>query len=148
MKRLLLVVLILGCTLSVVPDTLAKDKGDLDTALTYYNSGRFREAAQYLREYVDQRPDPKGYYLLGYALYKLKRFGEAEECFNQAYLIDPSFSPERSGLPKSPVKGKRHRHMKTHKRHAAAAAKEKPASADEPPKKEVEKPAPSATSAP
>lgn len=107
MKRLLLAVLILGFVLSIVPDSFAKNKGDLDTAIKYYHSGRFREATKYLREYVEQRPDPKGYYLLGYSLYKLKSFGEAEECFRQAYLIDPEFSPEKSGLPAPPVKKKR-----------------------------------------
>jgi tetratricopeptide (TPR) repeat protein len=109
MKRLLLAVLIMGCVLSFVSVALAQDKGDFNRAMKYYSSGRFHEAAKYLREYVERRPDPKGYYLLGYSLYKLKRFGEAEEYFGQAYLIDPAFSPERNGLPKSPVKKKRHK---------------------------------------
>jgi tetratricopeptide (TPR) repeat protein len=147
MKRLLLVVLILGCTLSVVPNSLAKDAGDLDTAIQLYNSGKFGEAVNYLREYVDQRPDPKGYYLLGYALYKLKRFDEAEEYFNQAYLIDPAFSPEASGLPKSPVKGKRHK-SKVHDPAAAVTPpQETIASTDEPSKKESEEPASAAVPA-
>src|SRR5512147_1114027 len=101
MKRLLLVAFILGVALCGAGETLAADT-DLDKALAYYHTGRFGEAARYLQEYVDQRPDPKGYYLLGYALYKLKRFSEAEDYFAQAYLIDPTFSPERAGLPKPP----------------------------------------------
>lgn len=106
MKRLLLVVLTLGFILGVVADARAEDKSNLKKALSYYHSGKFKEAVKYLGDYVEQSPDPAGYYMLGYALYKLKRFDEAEDFFSQAYLIDPNFSPEHSGLPQRPARKK------------------------------------------
>jgi hypothetical protein len=35
---------------------------------------------------------------MGYALYKLRKFNESTEYFRETYLIDPTFSPVKSGL--------------------------------------------------
>src|SRR5512147_70272 len=102
MKKALLVILTLGLILGVVSEALAQDNSDFKKALSYYHRGKFKEAVKYLGDYVDNKPDPAGYYLLGYALYKLKKFDEADDYFRQAYLIDPNFSPEHAGLPKRP----------------------------------------------
>lgn len=64
----------------------------------------FKSAAAYLKEYVDLKPDPGAYYLLGYSTYLLSKKAvgekkrllgiEAADYFNEAYLIDPGFSPK------------------------------------------------------
>ncbi len=63
------------------------------SAIEYYRKGNFQKAEELLKEYVQQVPDAEAYYLLGYCLYKLKRFDEANKYFKEAYLIDPNFSP-------------------------------------------------------
>lgn len=64
----------------------------------------FKSAAAYLKEYVDLKPDPGAYYLLGYSTYLLSKRAvgekkrllgiEAADYFNEAYLLDPGFSPK------------------------------------------------------
>lgn len=71
----------------------AKVDAEYDTALKYYNSGKFDEAVRYLREYVQKSPDASAYYLIGYALYKLGKYDEAMRYFEDAYLVNPEFSP-------------------------------------------------------
>ncbi|HYA12483.1 MAG TPA: DUF5684 domain-containing protein [Thermodesulfovibrionales bacterium] len=81
---------------------LAETDPEYDKALTYYNSGKYKEAIMLLKEYVEKKPEPAAYYRIGYALYKLKKFDEADEYFKMAYLIDPQFSPVKYGLPEYP----------------------------------------------
>ncbi len=71
---------------------------EYDAALNDYYRGHFKDAVVRLKAYVERKPDPVAYYLIGYSLYKLRRFREATEYFNEAYLIDPNFSPEQLGL--------------------------------------------------
>ncbi len=80
--------------------TFANIDSEYEKALSYYNKGKFKEAAEILQEYVKHKPDSEAYYRTGYALYKLKRFDEADEYFRQAYLIDPNFSPQQAGISK------------------------------------------------
>ncbi len=63
------------------------------SAIQHYRKGNFHKAEELLREYVKEVPDAEAYYLLGYCLYKQKRFDEASKYFKEAYLIDPNFSP-------------------------------------------------------
>lgn len=67
---------------------------NLEKGLKYYGKRDFRRAEANLEKYVSEVPDPVGYYLLGYAEYKLKKFGEARGHFSEAYLIDPDVSPK------------------------------------------------------
>lgn len=69
-------------------------------ALQAYYGGHFRKAVKDLKGYVSERPDAGAYYLIGYGLYKLRKYKEATEYFDQAYLIDPTFSPEKIGFNK------------------------------------------------
>jgi TolA-binding protein len=41
-----------------------------------------------------EKPDPYAYYLMGYALYKMKRHSESAKYFQEAYTIDPTISPK------------------------------------------------------
>lgn len=74
----------------------------------YFNKD-YGAAVKHLKEYVAGTPDAKGYYLLGYASYELKRkegrskgrsnfWGDTETAryFKEAYLLDPDFSPRTS----------------------------------------------------
>jgi hypothetical protein len=96
---LVIVLLLLFATVSGAAVT---DDKEFRTGLKYYNSKNYKAAVKQFREYVDSKPDPAAYYLLGYSLYKLGRFGEADEYFSQAYFIDPEFSLEKAGLIKKP----------------------------------------------
>jgi hypothetical protein len=81
---------------------LAEMDAEYEKALTYYNSGKYKEAIDLLNNYVQTKPEPSAYYRIGYALYKLKKFNEADEYFKMTYLIDPMFSPQQYGLPERP----------------------------------------------
>ena len=76
-----------------VPDDIEFRRG-----LKFYNSKNYKAAVKQLQEYVKNKPDPTAYYLIGYSLYELGKFSEANEYFSQAYLIDPEFSLEKVGL--------------------------------------------------
>lgn len=74
-----------------------------EKALKYYNSGKYQEAVDLLKNYIQTKPEPSAYYRIGYALYKLRNFSEADEYFKMTYLIDPMFSPVAHGLPELPA---------------------------------------------
>jgi tetratricopeptide (TPR) repeat protein len=86
-------------SLLVVAGTVFADT-EYDAALKDYAGRNYREAVIRLQAYVEKKPDPAAYYLLGYSLYELGRLNEAAANFDQAYLVDPSFSPEKLGLAK------------------------------------------------
>jgi hypothetical protein len=66
---------------------------DYDKGLKYFYSGNYEEAARYLKNYVKENPKASVYYKIGYSLYELGRHDEAHTYFEQAYLIEPEFSP-------------------------------------------------------
>ena len=74
------------------------DDQNFRAGLKYYNSKNYKAAVKQFREYLANKPDPCGYYLTGYALYKLGRLSESEDNFREAFLIDPQFSLEKAGL--------------------------------------------------
>jgi hypothetical protein len=100
MKKLVFVVLMVFALSAVYDTTFAAENSEYSKALKYYNSKKFKEAVELLKEQVQKNPTPSGYYLLGYALYKLGKFEEANEYFKEAYLLDPEFSLEKAGLIK------------------------------------------------
>lgn len=77
---------------------LAETDAEYDKALKYYNSRKYNEAATLFKEYVKKKPEASAYYRIGYSLYKLRKYKEADEYFKMAYLIDPMFSPQQIGL--------------------------------------------------
>lgn len=129
MKRSIFV-LVLIFLLAMAASAFARTEGEYETALKLYYSGKYKEAVDYLREYVSTNPDPSAYYLIGYSLYKLGKFNEAAQYFEQAYLIDPNFSPEESGLSEKFPQGLP---APKHKKRASPAKKK---SVGEAPKKE------------
>jgi hypothetical protein len=82
--------------------SLAETDSEYDKAIQLYNSKKYTEAIRLLKEYVEKKPDASAYYRIGYALYKLRKFNEADKYFEMAYLIDPIFSPKKFGLPELP----------------------------------------------
>ena len=81
--------------LSIVSGVLyAKTETEYEKAIRYYNSGKYKEAVEIFKDYIKVKPVAPAYYRIGYALYELGQYDEANKYFKQAYLIDPSFSPE------------------------------------------------------
>ena len=101
MKKTGLIIVLLLLFAAVSGAAVSDDK-EFRTGLKYYNSKNYKAAVKQFREYVETKPAPAAYYLLGYSLYKLGRFSEADEYFSEAYFIDPEFSLEKSGLIKKP----------------------------------------------
>jgi TolA-binding protein len=98
MKKAAFFVMVLFLVSAVPLAAAAQEDKEYRTALKHYNSKHYKEAARIFKEYVNRKPDPSAYYLIGYSLYELGKFKEAEENFQQAYLIDPEFSLEKAGL--------------------------------------------------
>jgi hypothetical protein len=94
MKRAVyLITMFLSLFLLSVP-IFADNNTDYDKAMKYYNAGKFSDAVKIFKEYIENKPDPAAYYRLGYSLYELGKYSEANKYFQDAYLINPSFSPE------------------------------------------------------
>jgi len=66
---------------------------DLQKATQYYNKGQYEKAIPLLQKYVEKKPDPKAFYMLGYSLYKLGRHEEARKYFKESFLVEPEYSP-------------------------------------------------------
>jgi hypothetical protein len=101
MKKIAFFIL-LSFSILMSSDVIAKPDTEYEKAMQYYNKGNYKEASVLLKDYVKHRPDPVAYYHTGYALYKLKQFDEANEYFKQAYIIDPSFSPQAGVIKEQP----------------------------------------------
>lgn len=69
------------------------EESPYDNAMHAYLKKDFKTAVKYLKEYVEKKPDPYAYYLLGYALYKMKKHPESVKYFQEAYVLDPTISP-------------------------------------------------------
>ncbi|NOY63828.1 MAG: tetratricopeptide repeat protein [Nitrospirae bacterium] len=89
----LLLTLLLFSSITIV-DLHAQTSGDYERALKLYKDKRFSDAAEILQRYIQEKPTPSAYYLLGYALYKMGKHSEAMKYFKEAYLLDPDFKPE------------------------------------------------------
>ncbi|HJP17574.1 MAG TPA: tetratricopeptide repeat protein [Nitrospinota bacterium] len=70
-------------------DGLIKNKDDLIKAISYFNKGNYSEAVRLFDPYLEKEPDPKVYFLKGYALYKMSNFNESLDSFKEAYAINP-----------------------------------------------------------
>lgn len=90
--KILFASMALVAALMVSPAAFAAN-GDYEKGVKYYFKKDYKKAVVYLEKSVARKPDPKAYYFLGYASYKLKKFDEANRYFQEAYLIDPNISP-------------------------------------------------------
>jgi tetratricopeptide (TPR) repeat protein len=73
---------------------------DYASGVSLYKKQNYRECIRHLQAHAETTPDPRAYYLMGYASYKLGDFAGAREYFRKAYLIDPNFRPASLGLRK------------------------------------------------
>ena len=87
---------------AAVSGAVVTDDEEFRAGLKHYNNKNYKAAVVQFKLYVERKPDPIAYYLIGYSLYELGRFSEAEEYFSEAYFIDPEMSPEKAGLIKEP----------------------------------------------
>ncbi len=98
MKKVTFAMMVLFVFFAVSDTTLATTNTEYETALHYYYSGKYQDAIKLFKNYVDEKPDSSAYYYIGYALYKIGKYSEANKYFKKAYLIDPMFSPIQ-GMP-------------------------------------------------
>jgi hypothetical protein len=97
----ILIAIIIIVTFSVASETFPADSNtEYQKALQYYNSRKYKEAVRLFKEYAKKKPDATVYYRIGYALYQLREFDEANRYFREAYLIEPGFSPGPVSPPK------------------------------------------------
>ncbi len=84
----------------LIPFTVSKATADNDytAGLSFYIKGDFRSSIEHLKAYIEKNPDPRAYYLIGYASYKLEDYSTAIKYFNEAYSIDPDFDPSTINL--------------------------------------------------
>jgi len=94
MKKVIYILAILFAFSIISGVVLAKTETEYDKAVRYYNTGKYREAVEIFKDYIKTKPEAPAYYRIGYALYELGEYAEANQYFQQAYLIDPSFSPD------------------------------------------------------
>ena len=95
MKKLALSIVFFVLSAAVASGTVPEEDKDFQSGVQYYKGKNYEAAVIQFKEYVDKNPDPSAYYMIGYSMYKLGKFSEADEYFSEAYLIDPEFSPEK-----------------------------------------------------
>ncbi len=77
----------------------AAQENTYEKAWKAYVKKDYKTAVAYLKEYVEKKPDPFAYYLLGYSYYKLKKPDESAKYFREAYTLDPNISPVPEKAP-------------------------------------------------
>ena len=101
MKKVALIVALFMLLAAISGEAALKDDKEFRAGLKYYNSKNYKEAVKRFKEYTAKKPDPAAYYLIGYSLYKLGKFSEADDYFREAFFIDPDFSLKKVGLVKN-----------------------------------------------
>jgi tetratricopeptide (TPR) repeat protein len=96
MKTLGSAILILALVLAFSSVSMAQD---LSKAYSLYFQGKMKEAIKIMEEYVAEHPDAKVLYFIGYSYYELKNWKMARKYFEEAYLIDPNFTPIPQKMP-------------------------------------------------
>lgn len=73
---------------------------DYAAGVSSYKKQHYAECIRELRVYTEKTPDPRAYYLMGYASYKLRDYSAAQEYFKKTYLLDPNFGPSSLEIKK------------------------------------------------
>jgi TolA-binding protein len=63
-----------------------------DKGIHAYLKKDFGASVKYFKEYIEKKPDPYAYYLLGYASYEIKKYPDSRKYFEEAYSLDPAIS--------------------------------------------------------
>ena len=98
MKKVALIVALFMVFAVISGEAALQDDKEFRAGLKNYNSKNYKEAVKHFKEYTAKKPDPAAYYLIGYSLYKLGKFSEADDYFKEAFFVDPDFSLEKAGL--------------------------------------------------
>jgi tetratricopeptide (TPR) repeat protein len=61
--------------------------------LIVYYKGEKEAAIKMMEEYVQDNPDPRVYYFLGYAYYEMEEMDKANKYFTEAYRLKDFYSP-------------------------------------------------------
>ena len=86
----------------LVPTGLwAEELFDLNAAEAHFQKGlQYYFQKQYpagIREFEEtlriNPDDARGYYFLGYSYYQLREMGKAQEAFDEAYRLNPQYTP-------------------------------------------------------
>lgn len=96
---------LLAWVLLAPPSALAEELFDLNASQTHFQNGlqyyfqnQYPAAIQEFEEALGFNPDDaRSYYFIGYAYYRLGEMEKAQEAFDQAYQLNPQYSP----IPKS-----------------------------------------------
>jgi len=95
MKKVSILLIMVFALFSVSDTVFANADNKYETALHYYYKGQYKEAIKLFKDYSKEKPDSSVYYYIGYALYKTRKFDEANKYFKMSYLLDPMFSPKQ-----------------------------------------------------
>lgn len=95
MKKVSVLVIMFFALCAVSDTILANANNEYETALNYYYQGKYKEAIRLFKDYANKKPNSSVYYYIGYALYKTRKFDEANKYFKMTYLLDPMFSPKQ-----------------------------------------------------
>src|SRR4030065_2113538 len=90
MKTLGLAILVLALVFTLSSVCPAQD---LSKAYSLYYQGKMKESIKIMEDYVAEHPDARVLYFIGYSYYELKNMKMARKYFEEAYLIDPNFTP-------------------------------------------------------
>jgi Tfp pilus assembly protein PilF len=86
--------------------TGAEELFDLNASQTHFQNGlqfyfqnQYPAAVHEFQEALSINPDDaRSYYFLGYAFYRLGEMEKAREAFDQAYQLNPQYSPIPKGI--------------------------------------------------
>jgi len=95
MRKISILLIMFFALLSVPDSVFANENNEYEKALHYYNNGKYKESIGLFKDYAKEKPDSSVYYYIGYALYKTRKFDEANKYFKMAYDLDPMFSPNQ-----------------------------------------------------
>jgi len=81
MKKVSILVIMVFALFSMSDTVFANADNKYETALHYYYKGQYKEAIKLFKDYAKEKPDSSVYYYIGYALYKTRKFDEANKYF-------------------------------------------------------------------
>ena len=90
MKKLFMLSVLSLFLLSAVSAVHAEEDA-YQKGLKLYKKRNYKAAIGQLKSYTEDTPDPRAYYLIGYASYKIRDYATATKYFSDVYLIDPEF---------------------------------------------------------
>ena len=85
--------LILAVLVLIPLSTSYANELSLDKAYTLLYQGKINEAISLVEEYVQDKPDVRAYYFLGYAYYEKQDMEESMKYFKEAYKLKSFYSP-------------------------------------------------------